>query len=939
MADKIIIKGARVNNLKNVNVEIPKNKLVVVTGLSGSGKSSLAFDTIYAEGQRQYLESLSPYARQILGIKDKPEVDQIEGLSPVIAIDQRKIFINPRSTVGTVTEIYDYFRLLYSKAGRVHCPECGDELKKLTLDQITGEVLNWPEKSLVKIFSPIIIQKKITLDDLSKKIKKSKYKYFRLDGIEYGVNDIKNLYLDENQPHDLDLLIDQVLLERKKDLSQTTLFQILKIALDLSNGHASVLDTKTEKELNFHQRFFCQKCQLELPDLELRSFSYNSPYGACPECTGLGVKLIIDPDLLIFNPKLTIPEGAIKVWSRLAASQQILNKLLEALAKENRINLKTPVDKLSKEKLNILLYGSENKEFEIKGKKHSFSGIIPFIEQKYKETDSDYLQKEIENCLVEVTCPLCEGKRLKKEILAVTLAQYSIANLVNYDLKKLKPVLEEIFENKKKLLSKEEMLIAKPILEEVIKRIDYLFKVSLEYLTLDRSTVTLSGGELQRIRLATQLGSSLTGLIYILDEPTIGLHPKNTQKLIEILKKLRDIGNTVIVVEHDEMVMKEADYIFDLGPGAGELGGELVAEGTFDQILKNKESLTGLYLSNKYKIESPKKERKKTIKYLTVEGAKENNLKNLTVKIPLGQFVGITGVSGSGKSSLVDGILAKVLKKHFYRAKVNPGEHKAIKGLENLDKAIVVDQSPIGRTPRSNPATYTGIFNQIRDLFANLPESKMRGFDAGRFSFNVVGGRCETCSGEGFVKIEMQFLPDVYAECEECRGKRYNRETLEIYYKDKNIADVLSMTIEEARRFFSDVPALYEKLNLLYEVGLGYLKLGQPATTLSGGEAQRVKLATELSRRSTGNTLYILDEPTTGLHFDDINRLLRILNRLVNKGNTVLIIEHNTDVINACDWIIDLGPEGGDLGGEIVAQGTPRDIAKEKRSFTGKYLK
>ncbi len=943
--DKIIIKGARVHNLKNINVEIPKNKFVVITGLSGCGKSSLAFDTIFAEGQRQYVESLSSYARQFIGVMDKPDVDQIEGLSPVIAIDQKSTSNNPRSTVGTITEIYDYLRLLFARIGHVHCPVCGQEIKKLGIEQIIEKILEMPKQTRVTILSPIVIGKKGKLDHLIKKMKKANFYQLRLDKKIYSIKELEDLLINEEKEHDLDVVIDHVFVERVRPekLAQSPLYLAIKQSLDLANGMVKILRKDNQQEYTYSQHLHCPKCDVNLPEIELRSFSFNSPVGACPKCMGLGVRLEIDPELVVFNPRLTIEQGAIKVWTRLTSNQPLQHKIITIVAKVHKVPLNKAVNKMKKEDLNLILYGTGEEEYEIGGKKYQFEGIIPFLEKKYRETDSDYVQKEIEDYMQEIVCPTCQGKRLKPESLAVTILDKNIADLVNLNLQAIFDffaAIEKDAKNGKKLgLTEKEYKIAEQLIREVKRRLEYLIAVSLDYLTLDRSATTLAGGEAQRIRLAKQISSSLTEIIYVLDEPSIGLHQRDNHRLIETLKKLRDMGNTVIVVEHDQAIMEAADVVIDMGPGAGEYGGKIVDIGPIEKIKKNKESLTGLYLSGKYKIETRENYRRGNNKFLVVKGATANNLKDIDVKFPLGKFIAVSGVSGSGKSTLVTDILSRALAKHFYRAKEQPAAHKEIVGISNLDKVITVDQSPIGRTPRSNPATYTGVFTYIRDLFTQIPEAKMRGFDAGKFSFNVVGGRCETCAGEGLVKIEMQFLPDVYVECEECHGTRYVKEALEIHYKDKNIANILDMPVEEAKRFFVDVPIIHEKLATLYDVGLGYIKLGQPATTLSGGEAQRVKLATELSRRATGKTLYILDEPTTGLHFDDINRLLGVLHKLVDKGNTVLIIEHNLDVIKQADWVIDMGPEGGEKGGKIVAQGTPKDIVKVKSSYTGQFLK
>lgn len=945
--DSIIIKGARVNNLQNINIEVPKNKLVVMTGLSGSGKSSLAFDTIYAEGQRQYVESMSSYARQFIGVMDKPDVDQIEGLTPVIAIDQKSTSNNPRSTVGTITEVYDFLRLLFARIGKIHCPECGEEIKKLGANEIIDTIFKLPPQTRITVLAPVLINKKGKIDHILKKMKKAGFSQVYFDGKLYGLKDLEDVSIDEDKEHNLDIVVDYIFVEKvnKEKITKTPLYEAVKQALDLSNGMVKILRKDTKEETLFSQHLHCSKCGIDLPEIDLRSFSFNSPTGACPKCGGLGVLLEIDPELIVFNPKLTVEEGAIKVWSRLTVNQPAMQALLKEASKRHKFPINKAVKNMAKKDLDVLLFGTGDEEYEIKGKKMTYPGIIPFLEQKYRETDSDYIKKEIEEFMRESVCSQCEGKRLKPESLAVTVCDKSIADYVQMDLQTLYDFFADLEKNGeagktgKICLNKKEYEIAHQIVKEIKKRLGYMIEVSLHYLILDRPSTTLSGGELQRIRLAKQISSSLTGITYILDEPSIGLHQRDNARLIKTLIKLRDIGNTVIVVEHDQEIMESADVVIDIGPGAGEYGGQIIFEGTLQELKKEQDSLTGLYLSGKYKIEPPKKYRKGNNKFISVKGANANNLKNLDAKIPLAKFVCVTGVSGSGKSTLITDILSKALAKHFYRAKDFPLEHKEISGISNIDKVITIDQSPIGRTPRSNPATYTGVFTYIRDLFTQIPEAKMRGFDAGKFSFNVVGGRCETCAGEGYVKIDMQFLSDVYVECEECHGKRYVKDTLEIYYRDKNIADILDMTVEEARRFFHDIPIIYEKLMTLYDVGLGYIKLGQPATTLSGGEAQRVKLATELSRRATGKTMYILDEPTTGLHFDDINRLLGVLQKLVDKGNTIVVIEHNLDVIKCSDWVVDLGPEGGDQGGKIVAEGTPKDVAKVKASYTGQYLK
>ncbi|MDD5043671.1 MAG: excinuclease ABC subunit UvrA [Patescibacteria group bacterium] len=943
--EKIIIKGARVHNLKNINVNIPKNKLVVITGLSGSGKSSLAFDTIYAEGQRRYVESLSSYARQFLGVMDKPDVDKIEGLSPAIAIDQRSSSTNPRSTVGTMTEIYDYLRLLYARAGRPHCPKCGKLVAKQTANQIVQKILTLPSNQDILVLSPVIRDVKGDQHGTIKEIKKANYKNIRIDGEFLSVEEAENLHFDKNSKHTIEVVVGGF---NTTDIDWEKLPKVIDAALDLGNGFISVYLPDNKENITMSEFFVCPECDIYLPEIEPRLFSFNSPNGACASCSGLGTTLEVIPDLVIPNKKLTLNEGAIKPWTRISGNQSSQNKLLKEVAKKHGFTLSKPIEKLKKSEVDVILHGTGEEIYNVDGEEMKFEGVVNYLAQKYRETDSDYIRKEIENYMQIKICKTCDGKRLRPEALAVTVGGYSINDLVRFDIGKLISFFKELTGVSKKSefnIKKEETLsvsekkISDLLIREALVRLQHLANVGLVYLNLDRPTTTLSGGEAQRIRLATQIGSDLSGVIYILDEPSIGLHQRDNDKLIETLRELQKIGNTVIVVEHDKSMMEAADEIIDIGPGAGEYGGHIVAQGSPAEIKKDKSSLTGKYLSGKSKIELPKEYRRGSNKFLIIEGASEFNLKNITAKIPLGKLVCLTGVSGSGKSTLMTEILAKALAKKFYRAKDEPGKHKAIKGMENIDKVITIDQSPIGRTPRSNPATYTGVFTYIRDLFTLTPEAKMRGYDAGKFSFNVRGGRCESCGGDGFVRIEMQFLPDVYVECEICHGKRYTAEALEIHYKGKNIAGVLEMTVEEARKFFSDIEIIKDKLNILCEVGLGYIKLGQPAPTLSGGEAQRVKLATELSRRATGKTLYILDEPTTGLHFEDIKKLLIVLNQLVDKGNTVLIIEHNLDVVKCADWVIDMGPEGGDAGGYIVAEGTPKDVVKVKKSFTGEYLK
>lgn len=945
----IRIKGARVHNLKNVNVEIPRDKLVVITGLSGSGKSSLAFDTLYAEGQRRYVESLSAYARQFIGLMDKPDVDSIDGLSPAISIDQKSASHNPRSTVGTVTEIYDYLRLLYARVGVPHCPECGKKVKKYSVDEIVEQIKKQFSSQNALILSPVVKDKKGEHRQTIDGIAKAGFSRVRFDGEIYSLDEIEDMSIDKQKKHTVEIIIDALEVSNdKEDLAR--LSESVEKAIDLSNGLVSIcpLDEKkktcTDKEQTFSKLFACPDCGISLTELEPRNFSFNSPHGACPACDGLGTKLEIDPDSII-NKNLTLAQGAIKPMSHsINGPQTWLLRILGTVGEEYGFDLNTPLKDFTAKQMEILLNGTGKKDYHMDYESDKFSGefvtnfegIIPNLERRYQQTDSDYVRKEIGKYMKVLLCPKCHGKRLKPEVLGVLIEGSSIYDVSSKTIDEAKKFFEKL--DTAPSWTAKDKKIAAQIIKEIRARLAFLSNVGLNYLTLDRSAVTLSGGEAQRIRLATQIGSALVGVLYILDEPSIGLHQRDNSKLIETLKELRDLGNSVVVVEHDEETIDASDFVVDVGPRAGIHGGEIVAVGTPQEIRNNAKSLTGQYLSGKKTIPLPKKYRPGNGRSIKIIGATENNLKKIDVDIPLGKFVAITGVSGSGKSTLMNDILAKALTKHFYNSKEEPGKHERIEGLHAIDKVIDIDQSPIGRTPRSNPATYTGAFTPIRDLFASLPEAKIRGYKSGRFSFNVSGGRCEACAGDGLVKIEMQFLPDVYVECEVCHGKRYNKEALEIYYKGKNIYDVLDMTVEEAMNFFENVPAISQKMSMLYEVGLGYIKVGQSATTLSGGEAQRVKLATELARRSTGKTLYILDEPTTGLHFDDIRNLLEVLNKLVDRGNTVLIIEHNLDVIKSADWVIDLGPEGGNKGGIIVAQGTPKDVAKAKGSYTGQYL-
>ena len=932
----IRIRGANVNNLKNLSVDIPRDKFVVFTGLSGSGKSSLAFDTIYAEGQRRYMESLSSYARQFLGQMEKPDVESIEGLPPAISIDQKSTNRNPRSTVGTVTEIYDYFRLLYARVGIPHCPKCGREIKKQTVDQMVDSIMSFPERTKIQLLAPVVRGRKGTHAKLLEQAKRSGYVRVQIDGNLYELSE--EISLDKNIKHNIEIVVDRLIVKPgiEKRLSDS-----IETVLNLAEGLLMV-DTMDGNIHNFSQSFSCPDCGISVDEIEPRSFSFNNPFGACPDCLGLGYKMEFDIDLMIPDRSLSILDGAIVVtgWQSCTNEGSFSRAILDALAREYDFSLATPFEEYPEKIQDILINGTNGHSVKVyyKGQRGegvydvAFPGLIRNVEQRYRETGSDAMKQEYESFMRITPCKTCKGQRLKKESLAVTVADKNIYEVTNLSIEKLKVFLADM------QLSEQQQLIGRQILKEIRARVSFLSDVGLDYLSLGRATGTLSGGEAQRIRLATQIGSGLVGVAYILDEPSIGLHQRDNDRLLGSLMKLRDLGNSLIVVEHDEDTMRAADCIVDIGPGAGEHGGQLVAMGTAEDLMKNEDSITGAYLSGKLKIPVPL-ERRKPTGFLTVKGAAENNLKNIDVKIPLGIMTCITGVSGSGKSSLINEILYKRLARDLNRARVIPGKHKDILGTDQLDKVINIDQSPIGRTPRSNPATYTGVFDQIRDLFAATADAKAKGYKKGRFSFNVKGGRCEACSGDGIIKIEMHFLPDVYVPCEVCKGKRYNRETLEVRYKDKNIYDVLNMTVEEALTFFENVPSIKRKIQTLYDVGLSYIRLGQPSTELSGGEAQRIKLATELSKRSTGKTIYILDEPTTGLHFADVHKLVEILKRLSEGGNTVVVIEHNLDVIKTADYIIDIGPEGGDKGGTVVAQGTPEEVAQSPVSYTGKYVK
>ena len=931
MSDKnkkcIRIRGANEHNLKNISLDIPRDELVVLTGLSGSGKSSLAFDTIYAEGQRRYMESLSSYARMFLGQMEKPDVESIEGLSPAISIDQKSTNRNPRSTVGTVTEIYDYFRLLYARIGIPHCPKCGKEIKKQTVDQMVDQIMEMEQGTRIQLLAPVVRGRKGTHVKLLERAKKSGYVRVRIDGSMYELSE--DIQLDKNLKHNIEIVVDRLVV---KPGIEKRLTDSVENVLHLAEGLMTV-DVIGGEQVNFSQSFSCPDCGISIEEIEPRSFSFNNPFGACPECSGLGYKMEFDADLIIPDKSLSINEGAITVmgWQSASKKGSFTRAILEALAEEYQFSLDTPFEEYPEEIQNILIHGTNGKNVNVHYFGQRGEGIVKNVERRYRETYSEASKAEYEEFMRITPCRACKGQRLKPGALAVTIGNHNIAEITSFSIEELAKFLDNLE------LTSQQHMIGDQILKEIRARLQFLLDVGLDYLTLSRATGTLSGGEAQRIRLATQIGSGLVGVAYILDEPSIGLHQRDNDKLLGTLKHLRDLGNTVIVVEHDEDTMFAADHIVDIGPGAGEHGGEVIAEGTAEEIMQVPESITGAYLSGRIRIPIPE-ERRKPTGWLKIVGAQENNLKNIDVKIPLGVMTCVTGVSGSGKSSLVNEILYKYLAKKLNRARTIPGKHKKIEGVEQLDKVINIDQSPIGRTPRSNPATYTGVFDQIRDLFAATQDAKERGYKKGRFSFNVKGGRCEACSGDGILKIEMHFLPDVYVPCEVCGGKRYNRETLEVHYKGKSIYDVLNMTVEEALTFFENVPSIRRKIETLYDVGLSYLRLGQPSTTLSGGEAQRIKLATELSKRSTGKTIYILDEPTTGLHFADVHKLTEILKRLASDGNTVVVIEHNLDVIKTADYIIDIGPEGGAKGGTVIAEGTPEEVALNPVSYTGKYI-
>lgn len=931
----IRIRGANVNNLKNLSVDIPRDEFVVLTGVSGSGKSSLAFDTIYAEGQRRYMESLSSYARQFLGQMEKPDVEMIEGLPPAISIDQKSTNRNPRSTVGTVTEIYDYLRLLYARIGIPHCPKCGKEIKKQTVDQMVDHIMSLPERTRLQLLAPVVRGRKGTHAKLLEQAKRSGYVRVQIDGSLYELSE--EIKLDKNIKHNIEIIVDRLVV---KPGIEKRLADSIETVLDLAEGLLMV-DTMDGNVLTFSQSFSCPDCQISIDEIEPRSFSFNNPFGACPDCLGLGYKMEFDEDLMIPDKSLSISQGAIAVmgWQSCTDKGSFTRAILDALAKEYNFSLDTPFQDYPQKIKDVLIHGTDGRSVKVyyKGQRGegvydvAFPGLIRNVEQRYRETGSDAMKQEYETFMRITPCKTCRGQRLKKEALAVTVGDKNIYELTALSIENLKKFMKDL------TLTEQQELIGRQILKEIRARVGFLAEVGLDYLSLGRGTSTLSGGEAQRIRLATQIGSGLVGVAYILDEPSIGLHQRDNDRLLKALMRLRDLGNSLIVVEHDEDTMRAADCVVDIGPGAGEHGGRLVAMGTAEDLMKNPDSVTGAYLSGAYKIPVPE-ERKKPSGWLKIRGAAENNLKQVNVDIPLGVMTCVTGVSGSGKSSLINEVLYKTLARDLNRARIIPGKHKEIQGKDQLDKVISIDQSPIGRTPRSNPATYTGVFDQIRDLFASTADAKARGYKKGRFSFNVKGGRCEACSGDGIIKIEMHFLSDVYVPCEVCKGKRYNRETLEVKYKDKNIYDVLNMTVEEALEFFENIPSIRRKIQTLYDVGLSYIRLGQPSTELSGGEAQRIKLAAELSRRSTGKTIYILDEPTTGLHFADVHKLVDILKRLSEGGNTVVVIEHNLDVIKTADYIIDMGPEGGDRGGTVIARGTPEEIVKVPESYTGQYV-
>ena len=932
----IKIRGAKEHNLKGIDVDIPRDEFVVLTGLSGSGKSSLAFDTIYAEGQRRYMESLSSYARQFLGQMEKPNVEKIEGLSPAISIDQKSTNRNPRSTVGTVTEIYDYFRLLYARIGIPHCPKCGREIRKQTVDQMVDQIMSMPQGTKIQLLAPVVRGRKGEHQKLLERAKRSGYVRVQVDGSVYELTE--EIRLDKNKKHNIEIVVDRLVV---KPGIEKRLTDSIENVLNLAEG-LMIVDVIGGEPEQFSQSFSCPDCGISIDEIEPRSFSFNNPFGACPECYGLGYKMEFDEDLMIPDKLLSLAEGAIQVmgWQSSADPSSYTYATLKALSKEYGFSLNTPYQELPEDVRHMLIYGTGGRTVKVhyRGQRGegvydvAFEGLIQNVNRRYRETGSDAIKQQYEEFMRITPCKCCGGQRLKKDALAVTVADKNIYEVTSLSIRKLQEFLNDM------QLTRQQLLIGEQVIKEIKARVGFLVDVGLDYLTLARATGTLSGGEAQRIRLATQIGSGLVGVAYILDEPSIGLHQRDNDKLLATLKHLKDLGNTLIVVEHDEDTMRAADYIVDIGPGAGEHGGEVVAVGNAEEIMKNKKSLTGAYLSGRIQIPVPE-ERRKPTGFLTIKGARENNLKNIDVKIPLGIMTCITGVSGSGKSSLTNEILYKHLARDLNRARVIPGKHDDILGLDQLDKVIDIDQSPIGRTPRSNPATYTGVFDMIRDLFAATPDAKARGYKKGRFSFNVKGGRCEACSGDGILKIEMHFLPDVYVPCEVCGGKRYNRETLEVKYKGKSIYDVLNMTVEEALKFFENVPSIHRKIQTLYDVGLSYIRLGQPSTELSGGEAQRIKLATELSKRGTGKTIYILDEPTTGLHFADVHKLIEILRRLSDSGNTVVVIEHNLDVIKTADYIIDMGPEGGDGGGTVIAEGTPEEVAKVKKSYTGQYVK